>query len=401
MKLGYLLSHYPTIGHTYLLRELVGLRALGWDIPTVGIRPPERPSDLLPGHEKDEAARTFYVLGSGWPVILMSQIKEFVGSPARYLGSLAFAMSLGGTDIRKCLRMLIYFAEAVVAGRWMRQQGVTHFHSHFSTTVGLLMTRLFPLSMSMTIHGPEEFVDPDGFFLPDKIRTCRFVCAISHFARSQMAQLVPYELWEKFEVAPLGIDSTVYEPAPFRSAPAPFEIICVGRLTPFKAQHILLDSMKDLAAAGRNVRLRFVGDGPDRASLESRIHSLGLGGHVIVEGWKNQAEVRELYRQADIFALASSAEGVPVVLMEAMAMQIPCVATRITGVPELIRDGIDGLLVTPSDPEEMTTALVRLMDDPALRRRLAEAGRKRVQEKYHLATNVARLSEIFRRRLSS
>jgi glycosyltransferase involved in cell wall biosynthesis len=122
---------------------------------------------------------------------------------------------------------------------------------------------------------------------------------------------------------------------------------------------------------------------------------------VIVEGWKNQTEVRELYRRADIFALASFAEGVPVVLMEAMAMQLPCVATRITGIPELIRDGIDGLLVTPSDAAELAVAIARLIDDPGLRRRLAAAGRVRVEEKYHLATNVARLGEIFRRRLSS
>jgi colanic acid/amylovoran biosynthesis glycosyltransferase len=143
-----------------------------------------------------------------------------------------------------------------------------------------------------------------------------------------------------------------------------------------------------------------VGDGPDRESLRARIAELGLTERVILEGWKNQDEVRRLYRNADIFALASSAEGVPVVLMEAMAMQLPCVATRITGVPELIRDGIDGLLVTPSDPEELARAISRLLDDAALRRRLAEAGRLRVRERYDLATNVARLSEIFRRRLS-
>jgi len=133
--------------------------------------------------------------------------------------------------------------------------------------------------------------------------------------------------------------------------------------------------------------------------VRRHIRKLDLTEQVIVEGWKNQVEVRELYRRADIFALASFAEGVPVVLMEAMATQLPCVATRITGIPELIRDGIDGLLVTPSDPSELAGAIARLIDDPALRRRLAAAGRTRVEEKYHLTANVARLAEIFRSRV--
>jgi colanic acid/amylovoran biosynthesis glycosyltransferase len=401
MKIGYLLSQYPTIGHTYLLRELHGLRELGWDIPTVSIRAPDRPIEDMPADEREEAVRTFYVLQGGAAAFVADQLAVLCRHPARYLGGVVYAIQLAGVDLRKCLYSAIYFAEAVRAGRWLMSRGVTHFHSHFSTTVALLITKVFPLTFSTTIHGPEEFVDPAGFYLPQKIAAASFVCAISGFARSQMAQLVPYEMWDRFEVSPLGIDLSVYEPGPFREAPEPYEIVCVGRLTPFKAQHILLESVRRLLAEGRNVRLRLVGDGPDRVSLEARIRKLGLANRVILEGWKDQDEVRELYRNADIFALASSAEGVPVVLMEAMAMRIPCVATRIAGIPELIRDGIDGLLVTPSGPDELACAIARLLDDSGLRRRLAEAGRMRVREKYQMASNVARLSEIFRRRLVS
>jgi len=401
MKTGYLLSHYPTIAHTYLLREIRGLRELGWEILPVSVRPPDRAPEAMLEAERDEAARTFYVLGGGTVPVLADQFRVFFTRPVRYLSGLLYAIRLGGFDLRKCLYLMAYFAEAVRAGRWMTSQGITHFHSHFSTTVALLMTKVFPLTYSATIHGPEEFVDPAGFYLPQKIEAALFVCAISSYARAQMTQLVPWEMWERFEVAPLGIDPSIYEAAPFRESPEPFEIICVGRLTPFKAQHILLESVSRLVAEHRDIRLRLVGDGPDRPGLQEHILRLGLSERVILEGWKNQDEVRNLYRNADIFALASSSEGVPVVLMEAMAMQIPCVATRITGIPELIRDGIDGLLVTPSDMGELADAIRRLLDDPALRRRLAEAGRRRVQEKYQLASNLARLSEIFRRRLAS
>ena len=401
MKVAYLLSQYPTIGHTYLLREVLGLRDLGWDVPTASIRPPDRRAEDMPEAERAEAARTFYVLRGGPMALAADQFRVLCTRPGGYLAGLVYAIRLGGFDLRKCLYSMIYFAEAVRAGRWMISQGVTHFHSHFSTTVALLITKVFPLTFSATIHGPEEFVDPSGFHLPQKIEAALFIRSISLFARSQMAQLVPYEMWERFEVAPLGIDPAEYEPAPFRESPGVYEIVCVGRLTPFKAPHILLESVHLLIQEGRKVRLRFVGDGPDRSSLEERIHRLGLSKQVLLEGWKNRDEVREFYRAADIFALASSAEGVPVVLMEAMAMQVPCVATRIAGIPELIRDGIDGLLVTPSDPAELAGAIARLLDDSALRRRLAEAGRIRVREKYHLAANVARLSEIFLRRLAS
>ena len=259
--------------------------------------------------EREEAARTFYVLRGGIAAVVLDQFSVLLSRPARYLKGLSYAVRMGGLDLKKCLYSVIYFAEAVRAGRWMMSRGATHFHSHFSTTVGLLIAKVFPLTMSATIHGPEEFVDPAGFYLPQKIAASGFVCAISCFGRSQIAQLVSYDLWDRLEVAPLGIDPSVYEPAPFRESPGTYEIICVGRLTPFKAQHVLLDSVHRLISEGRNIRLRLVGDGPDRASLEARIRHLNLTQQVIVEGRKNQTEVRELYRRADIFALASFAEG--------------------------------------------------------------------------------------------
>ena len=174
MKVAYLLSQYPTIGHTYLLRELRGLRALGWDIPTVSIRLPDRRIEDLPDEERDEAARTFYVLRGGPAALAIDHVRVLLTRPGGYLRGLLCAIRMGGSDVRKCLFLLLYFAEAVRAGRWMMAQGATHFHSHFSTTVGLLISKIFPLTMSATIHGPEEFVDPVGFWLPRKIAACRF-----------------------------------------------------------------------------------------------------------------------------------------------------------------------------------------------------------------------------------
>jgi glycosyltransferase involved in cell wall biosynthesis len=206
--------------------------------------------------------------------------------------------------------------------------------------------------------------------------------------------------WDKFEVCPLGVDPDRFQPISFREAPKPPEVICVGRLVPAKGQHILIKAMAVLRDAGVSVRLRLVGDGPDRASLEAQTRELALEDRIIFEGAVNMDRVKALYRDADIFALASFAEGIPIVLMEAMAMEIPCVTTRITGIPELIRSDIDGILVAPSDEQELAEAIRRLAEDPDLRRSLGQAGRKRVVDKYHLGRNTERLADIFRRRLA-
>jgi glycosyltransferase involved in cell wall biosynthesis len=212
-------------------------------------------------------------------------------------------------------------------------------------------------------------------------------------------KLSPPAHWSKLEISPLGVDPTAFSPRPFRARPSPFEILCVGRLVPAKGQHILVDAVAELVRAGQAVRLRFVGDGPDRGSLETQVAALGLVEQVVFEGAVNQDRIRAIYAEADCFALASFAEGIPVVLMEAMAMEIPCVTTFITGHPELIRDGIDGLLVPPSNVQALAEAIAGLIADPERRRRLGEAGRRRVMAKYDLETNTQRLAAIFRRRL--
>ena len=184
------------------------------------------------------------------------------------------------------------------------------------------------------------------------------------------------------------------------SAPDTFDIISVAQLTPVKAQHILIDAVARLVQEGREVRLRLVGEGADRSSLENHIFECGLSAKVRLEGALNQDYLRNLYHESDVFALASFAEGVPVVLMEAMAMEIPCVATWIAGIPELIQDGVDGLLVAPSDVDQLSTAIRRLMDDPDLRTRIAIAGRRKIIDKYNLSVNTGRLAEVFERVLT-
>jgi glycosyltransferase involved in cell wall biosynthesis len=200
-------------------------------------------------------------------------------------------------------------------------------------------------------------------------------------------------------VSPLGVDPQLFSPRPARLAPETFEILCVGRLTPAKGQHLLIDAVNMLARQGCRVRLRLVGSGPDEASLRKHATHSEFPECIVFESAVNQDRIRTLYAAADLFCLPSFAEGLPVVLMEAMAMEIPCVTTCITGIPELIRDGVDGLLVAPSDLEALVEALAKLMDDAPLRERIGKSGRMCVLERYDLRRNVEKLAGIFAERV--
>jgi glycosyltransferase involved in cell wall biosynthesis len=310
------------------------------------------------------------------------------------------ALRLGGVDLTKAVWNLFYFTEALIVGQWMQSRDLRHIHIHFASTVGLLIAKTFPVTISITIHGPAEFEEPASFHLREKIEAATFICAISNYGRSQLMKASNPDQWGKLETVPLGIDPDVFMP---RSTSfferTSFDIISVARLTPEKAQRILIDAVAKLVNEGRRVRLCLVGEGQDRRALERHIASCDLSGIVRLEGALNQDQLKTLYKESDVFVLASLAEGVPVVLMEAMAMEIPCVATWITGVPELIQNGLDGLLVAPSDVEQLSTAIARLMDDPDLRRRIARAGRCKVIQQYNLSKNTALLAKVFERRL--
>lgn len=402
IRMAYLVSQYPAISHTFILREVLALRKLGFDINVASINPVDRPAEKLTQEEREETARTFYLKNVSLVRALSDNAFAFLRSPIRYTQSLLWALKLGKPDLKRMLYGFFYFVEAVLLAGWMRKNEASHLHVHFATPasmVGLIASKLTRASFSITVHGPDEFYDVSQYQLPAKISGCSFLCSISEFARSQLMKLSAVKEWAKFEVTPLGVDPDKFPPKPVKPDNGHFEILCVGRLVPAKGQHILIRALDLIVKNGGNARLRFVGDGPDRRSLEELANSLGIADRTAFEGSVNQDRILTFYNQADVFVLPSFAEGVPVVLMEAMSVQLPCVTTRITGIPELIRDGIDGLLVTPSDHVELAQMIERLMKEPGLARRLGIAGRQRVMANYDLTANTARLAEVFRRRL--
>lgn len=404
VRMAYLVSEYPRISHTFILREVAALRELGFEIHVASINPPDRPPNQLTAEEREESARTLYVKKSPFLGIILAHLRAMVTSPSRCVKALGFSLRLGGLEPKTLLMSLFYFVEAVILVDWMRRNSLTHLHVHFATpaaTVGMITSKLSGATLSITVHGPDEFYDVSRHQLSEKIEVCQFLCTIGKFARSQLMKLSPVAQWNKFEVTPLGVSPEDFRARPPRSRNGSFEILCVGRLVPAKGQHILIQAVNRLVKQGENVTLRLVGDGPDRDSLRAMVQDLGLTERVLLEGPVNQDKIQKFYQQADAFVLPSFAEGIPVVLMEAMAIEVPCVTTRITGIPELIRDGIDGLLVTPSDDEELAGVIARMIREPELCRQLGEAGRRRVLSCYDLRTNVAHLANVFRRRLEA
>lgn len=403
IRLAYLVSRYPAISHTFILREICALRNLGFEIHVASINHIDRPIAQLTETEREEMSNTFYIKQAGVFGALTAHIKTIFTHPIRYLSGLWFAIRLGGVNLKKIIYSFFYFVEAVMVGQWMKKHNLNHLHVHFgmaAATVGMLTSRIFPVEFSLTIHGPDEFYDVYQNHLPQKIVYAKFICCISHFARSQLMMLSSPSYWNKFEISPLGVDTTIFSKSkPNTPQSHVFQILCVGRLVPVKGQFVLLQAAEQLIAQGRKLHVYFVGDGPDRHYLEDTVRKNNLQSQITFAGAINQDRILQFYHQADAFVLASFAEGVPVVLMEAMAMQIPCVTTQITGIPELIHPG-EGLLVAPSDVTGLTEAIAQLMDDAELCDKIGIAARASVMQHYHLQTNTQRLANIFSQRLT-
>jgi colanic acid/amylovoran biosynthesis glycosyltransferase len=384
-KIGYLISQYPTLSHSFIFREIRELRNLGLDIEVASIRNPDRPIDQLTTEEKPEAERTYYIRADAkhWPLFHLQTIATH---PGRYLSGLLEAIKLSKGNLGVLARHLRFFGEAVTAGQWFRARGIGLIHTHFASLTTLLIARIFGTAVSMTIHGSDEFIDPVGFCMAEKVHAAKLVIGISRYGCSQIMRFSEPEDWYKVAMVRLGIDPENFQPA----SPQPsalFRIICVGRLVPVKAYGFLIGAAAELTRRGHAVKLTIVGGGPERERLER------LGGNVEFTGALPNDAVRARLRESDCFALASFAEGVPVVLMEAMALELPCVATRVTGVPELIEDGVEGVLVPPADAQALADAIERLIVDPDLRRQIATNGRRKVLDQFDLSQNARELRD--------
>lgn len=384
LRLAYIVPRYPTLSHAFLLREVAMLRSLGATVETFSVR---RVGDdqLVTGADREAFATTYAIVPPRAGDLVRAQLRALL-NPVRYARAVRTALRMRRPGLRGALWALFYLLEAGILWDRCRRAGIRHVHAQFAsnaTDVALLAAELGgpAWSWSFRLHGPVEFYDVPGFRLADKACSAAFVACISDFARSQVQAFLDSDDWSKVEVVPLGLDADAFTPAPRTAADdGPLRVLSLGRLVALKGQAVLLDAAAELARRGRPLEVTIAGGGAERERLERRAAELGIADRVEFLGAVGQDRVPALYAAADVFCSSSFAEGVPVVLMEAMASGLPTVATRIMGIPEIVEDGVTGLLVPPGRADALADALERLAADPEERRAMGEAGRRKVIE---------------------
>ncbi|WP_322865352.1 glycosyltransferase family 4 protein [Aquicoccus sp. G2-2] len=391
LRVAYLTGEYPRATDTFIQREVAALRAHGLDIHTCSIR--RTGVEHHVGEEqRTEAANTFHVLAAAkHPLRLISaHFQSLTRSPARYFRTLSLALRTSPGGLKATAYQLIYFAEAAVLARHLHAIRAQHLHNHIaksSGTVAMLAAELAGLPHSFTLHGPDIFFEPRHWRLDEKIRRARFVACISEFCRAQAMAFSHPEDWPKLHIVHCGVDPARYTPQPRQRGA---EMLFVGRLSAVKGLPVLFDAMPGVKA--ENLHLTIVGDGPDRTTLEAQATGLP----VTFLGYRSQSEVAELLAKTDLLVLPSFAEGVPVVLMEAMAAELPVVTTQVAGIPELVQNGISGLLVPPGAPDALANAISDIVQHPDKATKMGKAGRAIVCAEFDSNAEAARLAHLFR-----
>jgi glycosyltransferase involved in cell wall biosynthesis len=286
--------------------------------------------------------------------------------------------------------------------RLLKADGVTHLHCHFANhpaLAGYIVHELAGIPYSFTAHGSDLHVDRR--MLCEKVEAAAFVVAISEFNRDVIVKECGAAAGTSVRVIHTGVDTDHFRPHERPSRVGVFEIICVGTLHEVKGQEYLVRACERLARAGVDFRCRFVGAGADRSSLERQVEAAGLSANVVFEGSIDRAALGVMLQTANVLVAPSvptregKREGIPVVLMEAMASGLPVIASRLSGIPELVEDGRSGLLVEPRDDASIAEALLRLRDNDELRAQLGREGRRKVMAEFDIRVNAKRLAAAF------
>lgn len=406
LSVAYLVSRFPKVTETFIVNEANTLEdEQGFRIDVhsmLGSDDPRRPSD--------ERLLTRATFGSRNPLTLLAaNARWLVRSPRAWLEVHRLVVA---HHWRQPGLLVRYLYATSLACTWADDLAAyDHVHAHWATfpahigwaTARLTERRPRPVRFSFTAHAHD--IQVENPMLARKLQAAAAVVTISDHNRTQLLQLAGPELGERLHVIRCGVDTASFA---FRDAPAPpepgtdAELVCVASFMDYKGHSVLLDALALLRADGVPVRLTLIGDGELRPQIEAQIARLGIGPYVHLAGWRRPDEVRAtlagaaLFVSSSIVTAAGQTEGIPVSQMEAMAIGLPVVATRVSGVPELVIDGETGLTVAHSQARPLADAVVRLLDDPAFARRLAVAGRAHVEAHYDHGRNVARLAEVLR-----
>jgi glycosyltransferase involved in cell wall biosynthesis len=400
MKVAYILNTYPAPSHSFIRREIRALEGHGLEVLRLAMRPWAGP--LPDPADAEEAARTTHILHAGALGLLLAVLAQLLRQPAGVLSALVRAVRLGWRSEAGILRHLIYWAEGAAVARRTRSEGVERMHAHFGTnaaTVAMLANRMGAPPFSFTVHGPEEFDKPGQIGLTDKLAAADFAVAVSSYGRSQLMRLSEPQLWPHLHVIHCGVEPARFaEPTPVPDR-RPLRLVAVGRMAEQKGHLTLIEALAEVDRREVPVELVLIGDGPMRSLIENAIAREGLGSAVRLTGWLDEAGVRAELDAAHGLVLPSYAEGLPLVLMEAMVSMRPVIATWVAGIPELVHPGRNGWLVPAGDAGALAGAIIEMATTPNdVLVKMGKSARARALARHSVETEAAKLARLFAQR---
>jgi glycosyltransferase involved in cell wall biosynthesis len=394
------MSRFPKLTETFVLDEMLAVERQGIAIEVYPLQR-DRGGVVHPAAAALVERAHFRPLLS-WAIVA-AHLYYLWHRPRAYLATWWTLLRSTWGSARYFFGALAFFPKAVAFARHMQECGVTHVHAHFAShpaAVAFVVHGLSRIPYSFTAHGSDLHRDPH--MLREKVAGAAFVVAISRYNRSVVLETCGEAVRDKLAVIHCGVDTRAFRPKQRRCDPGrPLRVLCIGTLHEVKGQRYLLDALARLRQRNRPWECHLVGDGPDRSMLERHARQLGIASAVHFHGPCPRERVMELLDRCDVLAAPSvptrdgRREGIPVVLMEAMASGLPVVASRLSGIPELIEHGVSGWLAEPGDVQSLVAALELLLGDPRLRRRLGRAGRAKVEREFDLERNAHTLAQHF------
>ncbi len=395
MKILYLVNQYPKISHSFIRREIRALEELDLQILRVSVRKPEE--IIVDPEDQQEFEATKVILQAKKLIFILSSLL-ILTDPVRFWEALKLTLKMGWKSERGLLRHLAYLVEASLLKLWCQKEQVTHIHAHFgtnSTTVALLTHKLGGPPYSFTVHGPEEFDKVSDIALPRKIKEASFVVGISSYGRSQLYRWSDLEDWSKIEVVHCGVErkflDTLLKPIPEQP-----RLVCIGRLAPQKGQLLLIEAVNQLHLLGVECRMTLVGDGPMRSQIENFITKHHLEEQIKITGWASESQVQEYILESRALILPSFAEGLPVVLMEALALRRPVISTYIAGIPELVRPGVSGWLIPAGSLKDLVEVMQKVLQMSTKElEKMGESGYQDVLKEHDVRREAEKLAQLF------
>lgn len=397
MRVGYLVNRYPTPSHSFIRREIHAVESTGTEVVRFSIRPVGA-SDIPDPRDRAEQRRTEALLAIGVVRLVIEAVWVLATHPLRSLKALAVAFAGNDRRLKTLIRRAAYYVEGAALALRIRSHSIDHLHAHFGTNsamVARIASILSGIPYSFTVHGPDEFDAPIQLDLKGKVADCAFCVTISSFGRSQLMRWSAYSDWPKIKVVRCGVDdSFLRSPQAAKVTGAP-HMCTVARLSAQKGIPLLLEAIAILKQAGEPCTLTIVGDGEMRAEVEELITRLELSNHVHLVGMASSDEIIEHLLDARAMVLPSFAEGLPVVIMEALALSRPVIVSAIAGTPELVNKDC-GWLVSAGSVSELAEAIrAALSASPENLDAMGEVGRGRVSALHDSLVNGERLNELF------